>query len=126
MEEDNFNYDENDDFFLEGEDTTMEELKAAAFEFLRLNPGSEFGDFQQGLIDDYPAEVVDALGNNPNEVFADISDLWESDYLDPATGLEKSFEDWALCFCTEQSVDLYYDLAEVCDKLKQSGRRLPW
>lgn len=68
--------------------TLTAELKAAAFEYLLLNPGSEFGDWKQGLISDYPTEVVDALGNNPEEVYADLADLWESDYADPKTGIE--------------------------------------
>jgi hypothetical protein len=55
----------------------MNELKAAAFEFLLLNPGSEFGDWQQGLIEQYPTEVVDTLGSNPEEVYAELADLWE-------------------------------------------------
>lgn len=36
----------------------MDDLKAAAFEYLLLNPGSEFGDWREGLIEQYPAEVV--------------------------------------------------------------------
>lgn len=47
--------------------TLTAELQDAAFEYLLLNPGSEFGDWKQGLISDYPTEVVDALGNNPEE-----------------------------------------------------------
>jgi hypothetical protein len=113
MEEDGFDYMENDDYFLDEEDTSMEDLKAAAFEFLLLNPGSEFCDFQNELINEYPTEVVDALGNDLEDVYAEIANLWESDYLDPATCLEKTFEDWALCFSTEQSVDLYYYLVAV-------------
>lgn len=43
------------------ETATLEsELQEAAFEYLLLNPSSEFDDWQQGLISDYPAEVVDA------------------------------------------------------------------
>ena len=91
----------------------LAEIKAAAFEYLLLNPGSDFGDWQQGLIQQYPSEVVDALGNNPFEVYAALTDLWEADYTDPRTGIEQSIKDWALAFATEQSVDLYYRLVEV-------------
>lgn len=95
-------------------DPLMEDLKAAAFEFLRLNPGSDFGDWQQGLIEQYPAEVVDALGNNPDEVYAALADLWETGYLDPATGLEQKFSEWAMSFANEYAVGVYYFLVDAC------------
>lgn len=91
----------------------LAEIKAAAFEYLLLNPGSDFGDWQDGMLEQYPDDVVDALGNNPPEVFAAFADLWEADYTDPRTGIEQSIKNWALAFATEQSVDLYYRLAEV-------------
>lgn len=104
-------------------DDSMAELKAAAFEYLLLNPGSEFGDWQNGLISDYPTEVVDALGNNPNEVFASISDLWESDYEDPKTGIEQKFSEWAMAFANEYAVEIYYYLVDACSDLKKMGRK---
>lgn len=98
--------------------TLTAELQEAAFEYLLTNPGSEFGDWQQGLINEYPNEVVDALGNNPFEVYSDLADLWETEYTDPKTGIWKDFKDWALAFATEQAVDLYYELVEAIDKLE--------
>ncbi len=96
----------------------LQELKEAAFEYLLLNPGSDFGDWQQGLISDYPAEVVDALGNNPNEVFADLANLWESDYEDPKTGIEQKLCEWAMSFANEYAVGIYYFLADACREYK--------
>lgn len=66
------------------------------------------------MIEQYPDEVVDALGSNPNEVFADLSDLWETDYLDPKTGIEKKLCEWALVFANEQSIDIYYAPVDAC------------
>ena len=106
-------------------DPLMDELKAAAFEYLLLNPGSEFGDWQQGLIEQYPTEVVDALGSNPDEVYADLADLWESEYTDPKTGIWKDIHEWAECFATEQSVDIYYRLVDACTELQEMGRKTP-
>ena len=94
-------------------DPLMDELKDAAFEYLLLNPGSEFGDWQQGMIEDYPTEVVDALGNAPADVYSSLADLWESDYLDLKTNIEQKLCDWALAFATEQSVAIYYELVEA-------------
>lgn len=97
--------------------TLMDELKAAAFEYLLTNPGSEFGDWRQGLISDYPTEVVDALGTNPEEVNAALAKLWETDYEDEQTGMCCSFAEWAEYFVTEKSVELY-------NRLVEKGRRL--
>lgn len=97
----------------------MEELRASAFEYLLLNPGSEFGDWRQGLIEQYPTEVVDALGTNPDEVHSDFADLWESDYYDPTTGIEQKYSEWAESFSNEASVGIYYYLVEACKKLKK-------
>lgn len=103
---------------------SRKELEAAAFEYLLINPGSEFGDWQQGLISDYPAEVVDALGNNPTEVYADLADMWEQEYADPKTGIEQTFSEWAMSFANENAVGIYYYLVDACTDLRRMGRRL--
>lgn len=105
--------------------TLESELQEAAFEYLLLNPGSEFGDWQQGLISDYPAEVVDALGTNPPEVYASLTDLWESEYEDPKTRIRKYIHEWAKYFATEQAVDIYYQLIEPHKKTRQTGVNQP-
>ena len=46
---------------------TLDELKAAAFEVLRLNPGCEQSDWAQILVKQYGTEVVDAYGKDPAE-----------------------------------------------------------
>lgn len=101
----------------------MDELRDAAFEYLLLNPGSEFGDLQQGLIADCPTEVVDALGTNPEEVNAALADLWESDYEDPKTGTCLKFSEWAMSFANEYAVGIYYFLVDACSDLKKMGRK---
>lgn len=101
----------------------MDELKSAAFEYLLLNPGSEFSDWQKGLIEEYPTEVVDALGNNPHEVYADLADLWESEYLDPTTGLEQKYSEWAMSFANEYATGVYYFLVDACKDLKKMNRK---
>lgn len=92
----------------------MRELKGAAFEYLLLNPGSECGDWQKGLIEQYPAEVVDALGTDPEEAYAGLADLWESDYRDRETGIEQKFSEWAKAFANEYAVGIYYFLVDAC------------
>lgn len=97
----------------------MDELKAAAFEYLLLNPGSEFGDWQQGLIEQYPIEVVDALGSNPDEVYSDLAGLWETDYIDPKTGMGQKLSEWSMSFANDYSVGIYNLLIDARRKLEQ-------
>lgn len=92
------------------QDDALEELKVAAFEVLLLNPGSDQGDWAATLVEEYGTEVVDAYGNNPMDVYADLADLWESPYYDKNSGLEYDYKEWAEAFCTDASVQMYYDL----------------
>lgn len=94
-------------------DPLIDELKAAAFEVLLLNPGSEQSDWAQILVEQYGTEVVDAYGNDPNEVYADLADLWETPYYDERSGLEYTFAEWAQALFTEQSVQMYQELTEA-------------
>lgn len=97
------------------------ELQEAAWNILHENPGTDFGDWQDMLIEQYPTEVVDALGTNPPEVYAQLSDWWESmGYDDGITDLCYTFRDWAKYFATDRSVELYDLLVEA----KREIRRL--
>lgn len=92
----------------------LEELKAVAFQTLLLNPGTlERQDWIDLLVAECGTEVVDAYGTDPADVFSSLEDLWEDCYLDPATGIEKDFNEWALAFATEEAVDIYYNLVET-------------
>lgn len=118
-------YEELDSYDDDYTDTSMDDLKAAAFEYLLLNPGSEFGDWSEGLIEQYPAEVVDALGNNPHEVYSALADMWDSEYTDPKTGLWQDFKEWAEAFSNESAVGIYYHLVDACEKLHRMGAKFP-
>lgn len=91
---------------------SLEELKAAAFEVLRLNPGCEQSDWAKILVEQYGTEVVDAYGKDPAEAYASLTDLWDSPYLDNVSGLEYDFKTWAEAFSTDAAVQMYYDLTE--------------
>ena len=95
------------------------DLKEAAWNILHENPGTDFGDWQMMLIEQYPTEVVDALGTNPPEVFAELSDWWDCmDYDDGVLEIPHTFREWAEYFATERSVELYDLLVEA----KKSSR----
>ena len=83
------------------------DLKEAAWNILHENPGTDFGDWQMMLIEQYPTEVVDALGTNPPEVFAALSDWWDCmDYDDGVLEIPHTFRERAEYFATERSVEL--------------------
>lgn len=99
-------FDEASDFYAD--------LKEAAWNILHENPGTDFGDWQMMLIEQYPTEVVDALGTNPPEVFAELSDWWDCmDYEDGVMEIPHTFREWAEYFATERSVELYDLLVEA-------------
>ena len=90
------------------------DLKEAAWNILHEIPGPDFGDWQMMLIEQYPTEVVDALGTNPPEVFAELSDWWDCmDYDDGVLEIPHTFREWAEYFATERSVELYDLLVEA-------------
>ena len=90
----------------------LEELKAAAFEVLLLNPGCEQSDWAKILVEQYGTEVVDAYGSDPEEAYASLADLWESPYFDRNSGLEYDFKTWANAFATDESVMMYHDMLQ--------------
>lgn len=99
------------------------ELKRAAWNVLHENPGTEFGDWQHMLIKQYPAEVVDALGTNPPEVYAQLSDMWDCmDFEDEQTGECHTFQEWAEYFATDRSVELYDKLSEAKREISRFKR----
>lgn len=96
------------------------DLKEAAWNILHENPGTDFGDWQMMLIEQYPTEVVDALGTNPPEVFAELSDWWDCmDYDDGVLEIPHTFREWAEYFATERSVELYDLLVEAKREIKR-------
>lgn len=89
------------------------ELKMAAWNILHENPGIDFGDWQVRLIEQYPTEVVDAIGSHPAEVYATLTDMWDcEDYEDTETEECHTYAEWAEIFATDRSVQLYDSLAE--------------
>lgn len=88
-------------------DPIMDELKRAAFMVLHDNAGCEQSDWQDLLIEQFAEQVTDALGNNPNDFFPALADLWESEYYDEQSGLDMDFHDWAAAFATEQAIEVY-------------------
>lgn len=55
----------------------MDELKKAAFNAIYKDGCDNCGDWIDTLVNCYSEEVVDTLGNNPNEVYAELEDIWK-------------------------------------------------
>ena len=111
---------ENQDEELDDEVDFNAELQEAAWNILHENPDTDLENWKMMLVEQYPTEVVDALGTNPPEVFAELSDWWESmGYDDGITDLCYTFRDWAEYFATERSVELYDLLVEAKREIKR-------
>lgn len=94
--------------------TVDDELREAGWNILHENAGLDCGDWISMLIEQYPAEVVDALGVDPEDVYARLTDWWESmEFDDDLTGICVSFKDWAEYFATGRSIELYDMLVET-------------
>lgn len=101
-------------------DSFMEELKRAAFNAIYKDGCDNCGDWIDTLVNCYSEEVVDALGNNPNEVYAELEDIWETmDYEDPRTGICLTYQNWAEYFTGEFAHTIYNKLI----KSKQVNER---
>lgn len=97
------------------------ELVEAGWNILHENPGMDCQEWINELLRQYPTEVIDALGNNPREVFHILTNWWEcKEYEDAGTGECHSIKEWAEYFATDHSVELYDMLAEA----KREIRRL--
>ncbi len=100
------------------------DLKEAAWNVLHENPGYGFDEWVQTLMEQYPSEVVDAIGSHPAETYASLADIWDSeDYEDAETGECHTFKDWAEYFATDQSIELYDLLAEARREIKRLEAR---
>lgn len=100
---------DKDNFLLSDEAPDFqEELKMACWNVLHDNPGCDCQDWINILIEQYPTEVIDEIGPDPEEVFSRLTDWWDCmDYEDTATGMCERFRDWAEYFATDKSVELY-------------------
>ena len=85
----------------------MNELHHAAFEVLLLHPGSTRDIWVQTLIEQYPAEVADALGTDEETTRERLNKMWCDTYTDTA-GVTRSYAEWAALFATDAAITEYY------------------
>ena len=103
-------------------DEFIEDLKLAGWNVLHDNPGSDFGDWEQSLVEEYPTEIIDALGTDPEEVYSQLADWWESmEFCDEITEICCSFKNWSEYFVNEHAVELYDMLVDAKSDLRLSG-----
>lgn len=93
------------------------ELIESGWNIVRENPGIECQDWINELLRIYPLEVVDALGNNPPEVFHTLADWWEyKEYTDPTTGEWNTLQGWSEFYAN--------DVECLQERLKVANRRI--
>ena len=88
-------------------DELLNELHNAAFVVLLLHPGSTREKWVQTIMEQYPAEVADALGTDEEQFRERLNKMWGEDYTDTA-GVTRSYADWAALFATEEDISNYY------------------
>lgn len=82
-------------------------LKEAAWNVLHENPGYGFDEWVHTLMEQYPAEVVDAIGSHPAETYASLCEMWQDEYTAPETGECNAFWQWAKKFSSYSAIDRY-------------------
>ena len=92
------------------QDEAMAELRDAAFEVLHLHPGCELEEWGELLAEQYGTELIDAFGKDIDKITTGVIKLWKSPYRDENSGLERSYENWAKAFATDEAVQMYYEL----------------
>jgi hypothetical protein len=85
----------------------MNELHHAAFEVLLLHSSSTRETWVQTLIEQYPAEVTDAIGTDEETTRERLEKMWGDTYTDTA-GVTRSYAEWAALFATENDITEYY------------------
>lgn len=85
----------------------IEELHHAAFEVLLLHPSTTRDTWVQTLMEQYPTEVIDALGTDTETTRKRLNKMWHDTYTDTA-GETRSYADWAALFATDADVQAYY------------------
>lgn len=67
------------DGWLDGEDAALyAELKEAGWNILHENPGIAFDYWQRMLIEQYPLEVVDVYGRDPEVAYGSLEEMFNS------------------------------------------------
>lgn len=97
------------------------ELKQCAWNILHENPGYDFDEWTQTLMEQFPIEVVDAIGSHPTETYASLCEMWDDEYTDSETGECRTFRQWAKRFDSYSAIDRYDKAAEEKVILRRSG-----
>ena len=95
----------------------VDDLKDAAWDVLHEHPGIDCRRWMELLIREFPTEVIDALGTDPEEINEQLNQWWVAmRYLDDVTGLHYTYREWSEVFVTDQSVADYDALVKQLRK----------
>ncbi len=97
----------------------VDDLKDAAWDVLHEHPGADCRRWMECLIREYPNEIIDALGTEPEEINEQLNQWWVAmRYLDDVTGLHYTYREWSEVFVTAQSITDYDSLVKNILKKK--------
>ncbi len=100
-----------------------QELREGAWLILHNEPGLSFEQWRQELLEQYPTEVVDTFGPDPDEAYKIIAQWWETEqYEDRNTHMRKAYKDWAEIFANEKTVEVYDEHAKLKIQLKRNRK----
>ena len=95
-------------------DPLMDDLKKAAFSAIYKDACTDWQNWIDTLINCYSNEVVNALGDNPFDINAELEDMWNTvDYEDPQTGVCLTYQNWAEYFAGEFGHIIYDELIKA-------------
>ena len=114
------------EYFVESTSDFVGELQEAAWAVLKSNPGTGMAEWIELLFEQYPAEVIDALGTDEETVRGTLSWWWTCEvFTDKKTGMTETYRDWAAYFSTERSVKLYEMLSDARLEIRRLERLSP-
>ena len=95
-------------------DPLMDDLKKAAFSAIYKDACTDCQNWIDTLINCYSNEAVNALGDNPFDINAELEDMWNTvDYEDPQTGVCLTYQNWAEYFAGEFGHIIYDELIKA-------------
>lgn len=96
---------------------TDDSIEALAFEAI-YHGCDDVSMWIQIMIECYPEEVVATFGNNPFEVYHELTDWWDyKEYEDPRTGINLRYKEWADFFTNEHAHYIYRELIDAKKKV---------
>lgn len=97
-------------------DEFTDNLKEAAWQVVKENPGIDCSEWIRTLIRQFPTEVVDALGTDPEDVHHILTDWWDSEDYTTPDGINETYQGFSEYY--------YNDLDYLHEQIDKAERRI--